>query len=121
VFAIVAAILATLGVYSTLAYAIAQSRREIGIRVALGASAAHVLKLFSARPVWIAVGGVIAGLAGFYAARPAFQSVLYDVSPADPITMFSSAVGVLFIAALATLVATAAALRVDPAMVLRDE
>lgn len=121
VFAGAAAVLATLGVYATLAYAIAQSRREIGIRVALGARAVHVLRLFSARPMWFALLGVALGLAGFYAARPAFQSVLYDVSPGDPATLLSAVAGVLLIALAATLVAVSGALGVDPGVVLRDE
>jgi ABC-type antimicrobial peptide transport system permease subunit len=110
-----------LGVYATLAYAIAQSRREIGIRVALGAHARDLLRLFSARPLRFTALGVALGAAGFYAATPAFRSVLYEVSPSDPITMLSSAAAVLFIALAATLVATRAAIRVDPATVLREE
>jgi len=120
-FSCVAAVLATLGVYATLAYAIAQSRREIGIRVALGARAIGILRLFSARPVRFAGVGVVLGLAGFYGAMPAFRSVLYEVSPADPRTITAAAAAVLLIALSATLVAAASALRVDPAIVLREE
>jgi ABC-type antimicrobial peptide transport system permease subunit len=121
VFAAVAAVLAMLGVYATLAYAIAQSRREIGIRVALGARASDVLRLFSARPLWFTGLGVLLGVAGFYTATPAFNSVLYGVSPADPVAMASAAAAVLSIALVATLVAVKGALRVDPAVVLREE
>jgi len=121
VFAAVAAVLASLSVYATLAYAIAQSRREIGIRVALGARAADVLRLFSARPMRIAGIGILLGLAGFYAATPAFSSVLYEVSSTDPITVVSAVAAVLVIALAATVVAVSGALRVDPAIVLRDE
>lgn len=121
VFAVVAAVLTTLGVYATLAYAIAQSRREIGIRVALGARAADVLRLFSARPLRAAGIGVLVGVAGFYAITPAFRSVLYEVSSTDPITVVSAVAAVLAIALGSTLVAVSGALRVDPAIVLRDE
>jgi predicted permease len=121
VFAVAAAVLATLGVYATLAYAIAQSRKEIGIRVALGARAADVLRLFSARPMSFAGLGALLGVAGFYAATPAFRSVLYEVSSTDPSTVISAAAAVLFIALAATIVAVSGALRVDPAIVLRDE
>jgi predicted permease len=121
VFAAVAAVLATLGVYATLAYAIAQSRKEIGIRVALGARAADVLRLFSARPMRFAGLGVLLGVTGFYAATPAFRSVLYEVSSTDPITVVSAVAAVLLIALAATVVAVSGALRVDPAIVLRDE
>ena len=121
VFAAAAAVLATLGVYATLAYAIAQSRREIGIRVALGARAADVLWLFSARPLRIAGVGVLVGVAGFYAATPAFSTVLYEISSTDSITVASSVAAVLLIALAATTIAVSSALRVDPAIVLRDE
>ena len=121
VFAAAAVVLATLGVYATLAYAIAQSRKEIGIRVALGARAADVLRLFSARPMRFAGLGVLLGVTGFYAATPAFHSVLYEVSSTDPITVFSAVAAVLIVALAATVVAVSGALRVDPAIVLRDE
>lgn len=121
VFAVIAAVLAAMGVYAALAYAIAQGKREIGIRVALGAQAADVLRLLSSRPLRFAGLGALVGLAGFYAAAPAFRNVLYEVPPADPVTMGAAAVGVLAIAVAATLVAVWGALRVDPAVVLRDE
>jgi len=121
VFSVVAAVLATLGVYATLAYAITQSRREIGIRVALGASGSDLLRRFSIRPVCFAALGVLVGLAGFYAATPAFRSVLYEVTPGDPLTMAAAAGAVLVIAFLATGIAIRSALRVDPAIVLRQE
>ena len=121
VFAVIAAVLAVMGVYATLAYAIAQSRREIGIRVALGAQTGDVLRMLSSRPLRFASLGVMLGAAGFYAAAPAFRSVLYEVPAADPITMGGAALVVLAIAMAATLVAGWGALRVDPAVVLRDE
>jgi predicted permease len=121
VFAIIAAVLAAMGVYATLAYAVAQSRREIGIRVALGAQTRDVLRLLSSRPLRFAGLGAALGLAGFYAATPAFRSVLYEVPSADPFTMGESAIAVLAITVAATLIGVWGALRVDPAVVLRDE
>jgi ABC-type antimicrobial peptide transport system permease subunit len=121
VFAVIAAVLAAMGVYATLAYAIVQSRREIGIRVALGAQTGDVLRLLSPRPLRFAGLGVLLGVTGFYAATPAFRSVLYDVPPNDPITLGAAAASVLAIALTATLVAVWGALHVDPAVVLRDE
>jgi hypothetical protein len=61
------------------------------------------------------------GITGFYAATPAFRSVLYEVSSTDPITVISAAAAVLLSALAATIVAVSGALRVDPAIVLRDE
>ena len=121
VFSVVAAILATLGIYATLAYAIAQSRREIGIRVALGAGAADILGRFSSRPLRYAVSGMALGLLGFWAATPAFRSLLYEVSSSDPWNMICAAAAVLLIALISTLVAAGGALRLDPAAVLREE
>jgi predicted permease len=121
VFALIAAVLAVMGVYATLAYAIAQSRREIGIRVALGAQTGDVLRLLSSRPLRVAGLGVILGVAAFYAVTPAFKSVLYEVQPADPMTLGGTALLVLAIATAATLVAVWEALSVDPSVVLRDE
>jgi ABC-type lipoprotein release transport system permease subunit len=118
---VIAAVLAAMGVYATLAYAIVQSRREIGIRVALGAQSADVLRLLSSRPLRFAALGVLLGMSGFYAATPAFRSVLYDVPPNDPITLGAAAAGVPAIALTATIMAIWRALRVDPAVVLRDE
>jgi len=121
IFSTVAAVLATLGIYATLAYAITQSRREIGIRVALGARPADILRLFSSKPVTFAAIGAAGGIAGFYAATPAFRSVLYDVSPNDPAAIAGAVIVVLSIAIAATLVAVHAAIRVEPAVILREE
>ena len=121
IFSIAAAILATLGIYATLAYAITRSRREIGIRVALGATPGDVLRLFSMRPVSSAAIGAVLGIGGFYIATPAFRSVLYDISPNDPAAIARAVGAVLFIAAAATLVAIRAAIKVEPAAILRDE
>ena len=121
IFSIAAAILATLGIYATLAYAITRSRREIGIRVALGATPGDVLRLFSMRPVSSAAIGAALGIAGFYIATPTFRSVLYDISPNDPAAIARAVGAVLFIAAAATLVAIRAAIKAEPAAILRDE
>src|SRR6266852_8738243 len=73
--------------------------------LALGAQNGDVLRLLSSRPLRFASLGVILGATGFYAAAPAFRSVLYEVPPADPITMGGAAVVVLAITMAATLVA----------------
>ena len=121
IFSGVAATLAILGIYATLAYAIVQARREIGIRVALGARTADVLRLFSARPLGFASIGVVAGLACFYAAAPLLRTVVYEISPADPASMIVAAASVLMVAAIVTLAAVNASLQIDPATVLREE
>jgi hypothetical protein len=120
-FAIVAAVLAAMGVYATLAYAIAQSKREIGIRMALGAAPLEVARLLSARPMLVASLGVAAGAAAFYAASPLFRNVLFGVSATDPLAVIGGAALVLSIAMLTTMVAVSGAMRVSPASVLREE
>jgi predicted permease len=120
-FAIVAAVLAAMGVYATLAYAIAQGKREIGIRTALGASPVDVARLLSARPMLVATIGVAAGAAAFYAVSPLFRNVLFGVSATNPVVVISGAALVLLIALVTTLVAVGGALRVSPASVIRAE
>jgi len=120
-FAIVAAVLAAMGVYATLAYAIAQSKREIGIRLALGAGPLEVARLLSARPMMVAGMGVAVGAAAFYAASPLFRNVLFGVSPTDPLAVIGGAALVLLIALLTTLIAVSGAMRLSPASVLREE
>lgn len=117
----VAAVLAILGVYATLAYAVAQSRREIGIRVALGAGSGDILRRFSARPLRYAAIGLAFGILSFWAVTPAFRSLLYEISSSDPRNMLQASAMVLLIALASTLVAAGGALRLDPATVLRDE
>jgi hypothetical protein len=72
------------GVYATLANAIAQSKREIGIRMALGASPVGVAHLLSARPMLVTTLGVAAGAAAFYAVSPLFRNLLFGVSATNP-------------------------------------
>ena len=120
-FAFAAAVLAAMGVYATLAYAIAQSKREIGIRMALGAAPLEVARLLSALPMMVASLGVAAGAAAFYAASPLFRNVLFGVSATDPLAVIGGAALVLLIALLTTMVAVSGAMRVSPALVLREE
>jgi len=120
-FSFAAALLSALGVYGTLAYAITQGRREIGIRMALGAPPAGVIRLFSARPMLCALTGAICGTSAFYASAPFFRDLLYETLPRDPSAICGAVVAVLLVALIATLTAVAGALRIQPATVLREE
>jgi len=120
-FAIVAAVLAAIGVYATLTYAIAQGKREIGIRMALGALPADVARLLSTRPMVVATLGVTAGTAGFYAVSPLFRNVLFGVSPTNPFAPIFGAALVLLVAMVTTLAAVGGAIHVSLASVLREE
>ena len=121
VFAIAATLIATCGIYGLMAYAVAQRRREIGVRMALGAERRDVLRLVLARALRVVVAGVIVGLAGAAGVTRVLQSFLFGVTPTDPIaftlvTLLLVAVGL----AAAWLPARRAA-RIDPCVALRAE
>lgn len=120
-FSVAAAVLAALGVFGALAYAIAQMKREIGIRVALGAPPVAVIRLLLAKPAMFAGTGVAVGLAAMLLLAPALSGLLYGVLATDPIVLTAAAAAVLGLALLATLVAAHAALRLNPASVLRED
>ncbi|HSC27984.1 MAG TPA: ABC transporter permease [Vicinamibacterales bacterium] len=114
-------LLAAVGVYGVLSYAVSQRTQEIGVRVALGAGDRHVLRLVVGHGLWLAGIGVLLGLAlapgGTWAAR----SFFYDVGPFDPLTFTSVALFLLAVAFLASYVPARRALKVDPMIALRAE
>ena len=112
---------AALGVFGALSYAIAQMKREIGIRVALGAPPTDVLRMLSAKPMMFAGLGVAAGVVAFIFLAPTFGGVVYGVSVNDPFAVTCASTAVLLIVLSATLSAAREALRVNPASVLREE
>jgi ABC-type antimicrobial peptide transport system permease subunit len=118
-FAGVAALLAALGVYGVLAHAVAQQRREIGIRMALGAGRAQLLRMIATRGMTLTLVGAAIGVAGALALAPVLRSLLFEVTPTDPIS-YASVVALLAIVALAACWFPArAATKVDPAVTLR--
>ena len=121
VFAGIALLLAAVGVYGALAYTVAQSRHEIGVRMALGAPRQHILKLFLGRGIkWAALGGS-AGLVAAVIFVRFMRSMLFEVGPYDP-TIFLSVAGVLGIVVLMACYTPARrATRVDPMVALRYE
>ena len=121
VFSGCALVLASFGVYATLAYAIVQSRREIGIRSALGAQTWDILRFFAARPLRFLALGIAAGLAVFTATGPVFRGVLYGASPVEPVRMLGTIAGVMLLSLIAVLVALKGVSSLDPAALLREE
>jgi len=120
-FALPALLLAALGIYGVVAYLVTQRRREIGIRVALGAQRADVLALVLKEGLRLALIGVGIGAVGAFATTRWLRSELYDTSATDPLT-FVLAAGVLAgVAALATLLPARRAMAVDPARTLQAE
>jgi predicted permease len=120
-FGLLAAVLAALGIYGLLSYAVAQRRREIGIRMAVGARPADIAQMIGRQSLTMVAVGVAAGLAAAWEAAPAIQSLLYGVTPADGVSLGAAAAFVMVVSALATAIPAARATRVEPAAALRDE
>lgn len=113
--------LGIVGIYGVTAYAVSQRRREIGIRVALGASRAAVKGLFVRRGVALGVVGVMCGAVAAALLTRIIGSLLFGISPLDPMTFGLVSLGLIGIAALASYVPARSATRVDPALTLRGE
>jgi predicted permease len=120
-FAGVALMLAALGIYGVLAYFVAQRVRELGIRLALGASPAQVWRMVVGQGMRPVLWGSIAGLAAAYAAAGLIKSLLFGVAPLDPATYLTTAGALALIGAIACAVPAFRAVRVDPLVALRQE
>ena len=120
-FGVLAAVLAIVGIYSVMSYAVAQRVRELAIRSALGASNNRLLQLVLREGFTMSAIGIAAGLAGAIAASQLVQSLLYQVSPTDPVVFALTAVAVAAAATLGYLVPAFRASRVQPAVALRSE
>jgi putative ABC transport system permease protein len=119
-FAAVALMLAAVGIYSVVAYGVALRRREIGIRMALGATVARVLRGFSNEGLATAVVGAALGLAIAAGLSRFLTAFVFGVSPLDPSTYAAAAVVLLAIAGLASVIPSARAARVSPVDALRE-
>jgi putative ABC transport system permease protein len=120
-FAMVALVLAAVGVYGLISYSVTQRTREIGIRIALGASAEQVLRPMIREGLALALVGTAIGLAGALAGGRVLASFLYGVGTTDPLTFSAVAVVLLGVTLLATYIPSRRALRVDPITALRAE
>ena len=120
-FAGLALLLAAIGTYGVLSYMVAERRREIGIRMALGADQGSVLGGVMKQGLTLTSVGVVVGLAGALALNRLIASLLFGVKPSDPATMVGVVVTIAVVAAIACLLPAWRASRVDPIVVLRDE
>jgi putative ABC transport system permease protein len=120
-FAGIALFLAGLGIYGVLAYFVTQRARELGIRLALGASPGRLFQMVIRQGMAPVAAGAAAGLAGAYAATGLMRSLLYGVQPLDPATYALTAAILAAVALIACAVPAARATRVDPLIALREE
>jgi predicted permease len=119
--AVVAALLAALGLYAVIAYSVAQRAKEIGVRIALGARSADVVRGVASQAGVLLIGGLVVGLSGAVALGRIVSSLLFSVSPGD-LTVFAAAAGGMIVIALAaTGIPARRATRVDPIVALRAD
>jgi putative ABC transport system permease protein len=121
VFAGVALLLAAIGIFGVLSYAVAQRTREIGIRMALGARERTVVGLVVRHAMILATAGVLIGVGAAFFLSRTLSTLLYDTTPRDPVTFASVAGLLLFVALFASYVPARRATRVDPIVALRTE
>jgi ABC-type antimicrobial peptide transport system permease subunit len=120
-FATLAVVLAAVGIYGVVAYAVAQRTREIGVRIALGARRGEVVSLVAWQGLRPAAIGVTLGLVVAAAMGRVIRGLLYEVRPQDPATFAGATMLLLIVAAVACVIPAARAARIPPADALRAE
>ena len=120
-FSVLALVLASIGLYGVLANAVARQTAEIGLRMALGATRAGIIAPLVRRTVALTGTGILVGLVAAAAVTRALNSLLYEVSPIDPLAFAAVPLVLLTVAALACWAPARRATKVDPLVALRAE
>ena len=120
-FGVLALVLACIGVYGTMSYAVARRTREIGVRMAMGAQGGHVLRSEIGRAIRLSLAGVAIGAPLTLAASRFVASRLFGVTPSDPLTMTVAITVLVGVTAAAGYLPARRASRVDPMVALRSE
>jgi len=120
-FAVIALILASVGIYGVTSYSISQRTAEMGVRMAVGANPSDVLKLVMMSGAKLTLSGVVAGLLGAAALSRIMASQLYAVGATDPLTFAGVALVLALVALAATYVPARRAARIDPIMAIQGE
>jgi putative ABC transport system permease protein len=120
-FAAVALLMAAIGIYGVIAYAVSQRRQEIGVRMALGATRRGVARMVLRQGLMLAVVGAAAGLLGSFLASRGLRSLLFVVSANDPMTYAGVALTLVLVAAVASYLPARRAARMEPQLALRGE
>jgi ABC-type antimicrobial peptide transport system permease subunit len=121
VFAALALILSSVGIYGVISYLVGQRTHEIGVRIALGARRRDVLSLILSQGAKLTLSGIAIGVAASLALTKLMAGMLYAVSVYDPLTFFGVAMILSFVALAACYIPTRRAMRVDPIVALRCE
>ncbi|MEO8129378.1 MAG: ABC transporter permease [Bryobacteraceae bacterium] len=120
-FAALALLLASIGIYGVLSYSVTQRTREIGLRMALGATGGDMMRMIVGHGLGLTMAGLAAGAAGAFLLTKAMAKLLYGIAPADPGTYAGVALLLTAVAAMACYIPARRASRVDPMVALRDE
>jgi putative ABC transport system permease protein len=119
--ATVALLLGAVGLYGVISYVVGQRRKEIGVRMALGARVEQVARMVVRQSLWLAVSGVAVGVAAALAVTRFLRTLLFEVSPSDPLTILGVSLLLIAVALLASWLPARRATRVDPMVTLRSE